>query len=297
MILHKGDGIDGSKMMIVLLRNLSRLAVIGNNFVVGTSHHERIVVVRVKLDNVGNTTIGVGAKNLAGFRIPKPNEPIERGRKEGRSIVAELHIPHGRRMPNIRSHHLLLSDRPNLALALQTSTQQQMTGAGEEPNPMYALVVTGKSARALLRHKALMILHIVGFGRIGTGGRDRPGPTAVVQLGLSMEDGAGLDGLRILSLHPRGKQMRHLPLDEAVELLRLVGLGILGVLSATAIPLGNVRTLGHLLLRQLDAAGQVRYLVVLHGPLLGRRWAPDPIRRLVVGPLHQLLEFGILRLF
>ena len=57
-----------------------------------------------------------------------------------------------------------------------------------------------------------------------------------------------------------------------------------------------MRALGQLLLRQLDAAGHVGYLALLPGPFLGRRWAPDPVRRLVVRPLHQLLELGIFRL-
>ena len=116
----------------------------------------------------------------------------------------------------------------------------------------------------------------------------RPGPSPVVRLLPAVEGGDGFHRHRLLALHPGGKEVGHLPLDEPIEPLRLVGLGVQHP-APPPVPLGEVGPLGELLRGQLGLSPprQVRHLVGHPGPLLGRGRGPDPVRGLVVRSLHQ----------
>ena len=57
-------------MMIVLLRDLSRRRVVRDNLVVTASDHKKIVIVRIKLDDVGHPSIRKGLQTLARLCIP-----------------------------------------------------------------------------------------------------------------------------------------------------------------------------------------------------------------------------------
>mmetsp|Transcript_1671 Transcript_1671/g.4465 ORF Transcript_1671/g.4465 Transcript_1671/m.4465 type:complete len:464 (-) Transcript_1671:86-1477(-) len=298
-LVDKGDGVDGGQMMIVLLGDLSRRGIVRDDLVVGASDHEGIVVVGIELHHVRHPTIRVGSLDLSRLSIPQSDESIERARQEPRTVVVERDVPHGGGVTDVGAHHLLLGEGPHLALPLQSSAQNEMPRAGEQTDPIDALVVSRETSHALLGDVTPMMIHVPPLGRIRAGRRSDPRASPIIELLGPVKDRGGLDRRGFLPLHPGWEEMRHFPLHEPIELF---GLGqsprapFFPLLASLPIPFGNVFPLGQLKRIQLDPLVHVGNLLLPMGPFLPRGWTPYAVAGLVVGSIDAF-PFGRLPLF
>mmetsp|Transcript_24970 Transcript_24970/g.52488 ORF Transcript_24970/g.52488 Transcript_24970/m.52488 type:complete len:355 (-) Transcript_24970:205-1269(-) len=243
LIFDEGDGVDGRQMMIVFLRDFSGGGIVSDDFVVGTPHHEKVVVVRIELYHVRHTAIGIRPQNLSGFRIPQTQIPIERRRKELCPIRVELHVPHGGIVSHVRPHQFLFDRGPDLARTIQPGAQEQMPRAGKEANAMNSRGMSREAVDAFFGDVAGVIVHVAGIDALDAGGGRDPRSASVVQLFRPVEGGGRFDGGGVFALQARREEMGHFAFDEAIEFFFFVVLVVFEE-AALSISFGEVGSLG-----------------------------------------------------
>ena len=116
VVIDKGDGVDGSEMLVVSLHNLVCSCIILkgfsraprlthlNDLFVGHSRHEDVLLVgiRVKFDDVRNLSIRKRLHTFAGFRVPYLDMPVIGCREEFGALVVESDVFDGLRMAQER---------------------------------------------------------------------------------------------------------------------------------------------------------------------------------------------------
>lgn len=85
VVVHKGDRVDGSQMVVVVLRALPGACVELNNLLVGHTSQKLVRMLRigVEADNVRYLARRESADALAVLRVPKLDVPIEGRCEEG----------------------------------------------------------------------------------------------------------------------------------------------------------------------------------------------------------------------